>query len=83
LLLPESLRTELDSLAKESPIGAIKRLNQEGCTLKVAMTWVHHYLQFCKGREACTTPCPYCGKFLRTPRAKQCRFCGADWHDKS
>jgi GNAT superfamily N-acetyltransferase len=24
--------------------------------------------------------CPRCGKALRTPRAKQCRFCRADWH---
>lgn len=24
--------------------------------------------------------CPKCGKALRTPKAKQCRFCGADWH---
>ena len=24
--------------------------------------------------------CPHCGKPLRTPRAKQCRFCHADWH---
>jgi ribosomal protein S18 acetylase RimI-like enzyme len=24
--------------------------------------------------------CPQCGKPLRTPRAKQCRFCNADWH---
>lgn len=27
------------------------------------------------------SPCPYCGQLLRTPRAKQCRACGMDWHD--
>lgn len=25
--------------------------------------------------------CPYCGKPLRTERAKQCFECGKDWHD--
>ena len=25
--------------------------------------------------------CPKCGKLARTPFAKQCRFCGHDWHD--
>jgi predicted RNA-binding Zn-ribbon protein involved in translation (DUF1610 family) len=24
--------------------------------------------------------CPNCGKLARTPRAKQCRHCGHDWH---
>ncbi len=24
--------------------------------------------------------CPQCGKLARTPKAKQCRFCGYDWH---
>tara|TARA_R110000796_G_scaffold96719_1_gene202909 strand:+ start:309929 stop:310291 length:363 start_codon:yes stop_codon:yes gene_type:complete len=24
--------------------------------------------------------CPKCGKLARTPEAKQCRFCGHDWH---
>ena len=24
--------------------------------------------------------CPKCGGLARTPRAKQCRFCGNDWH---
>jgi hypothetical protein len=25
--------------------------------------------------------CPRCDKIARTPKAKQCRFCGYDWHD--
>lgn len=24
--------------------------------------------------------CPVCGKLARTPKAKQCRYCGHDWH---
>lgn len=24
--------------------------------------------------------CPECNKLTRTPKAKQCRFCGHDWH---
>lgn len=26
--------------------------------------------------------CPKCNKLARTPKAKQCRHCGYDWHDK-
>jgi hypothetical protein len=26
--------------------------------------------------------CPFCGKALKTPRAKQCLLCGADWHTR-
>jgi predicted RNA-binding Zn-ribbon protein involved in translation (DUF1610 family) len=24
--------------------------------------------------------CPQCGSVARTPKARQCRFCGFDWH---
>jgi hypothetical protein len=27
--------------------------------------------------------CPKCGKLARTPKAKQCRHCGHDWHTNS
>lgn len=26
--------------------------------------------------------CPKCREIARTPTARQCRFCGHDWHDK-
>jgi len=28
-----------------------------------------------------SVPCPCCGEPLRTPIARQCRFCKMDWHD--
>jgi hypothetical protein len=27
-----------------------------------------------------SSPCPHCGKALRTKLAQQCFHCGADWH---
>lgn len=27
--------------------------------------------------------CPKCGRLARTPKAKQCRYCGFDWHPDS
>ncbi|HVJ83500.1 MAG TPA: hypothetical protein VNC50_20710 [Planctomycetia bacterium] len=32
-------------------------------------------------RKGEPTRCPYCGKPLRTGKAKQCLECGTDWHD--
>ena len=26
--------------------------------------------------------CPRCGGLARTPKARQCRFCGKDWHNE-
>jgi len=45
-----------------------------GCSSGWAKLWVIH--------QEATVPCPYCGEPLRTSMAKQCRFCGRDWHDQ-
>ena len=33
------------------------------------------------GKELVFNCCPRCGRVARTPKARQCRFCGNDWHD--
>lgn len=38
---------------------------------------LHHRLAFFG------PPCPYCNRFLRNKKAKQCFECGMDWHDPS
>lgn len=37
-------------------------------------------LQEC-GDKVLLNLCPKCAALARTPTAKQCRFCGWDWHD--
>ena len=49
-----------------------------GCPLRWAKIWVVH-----DGRPRAKfpgPPCPFCGKPLRTSRAKQCPHCLSDWH---
>ena len=41
---------------------------------------IAQYLMEHHSSEIYINNCPKCGKLARTPRAKQCRHCGHDWH---
>jgi hypothetical protein len=34
-----------------------------------------------RGGEVIINRCPRCGRVVRTPAARQCLWCGHDWHD--
>ena len=61
-------------------MGIAELQHATGCSLAWAKVWVYHRGKPSAAKE--TRPCPYCGEPLRTSRAKQCRFCGRDWHDE-
>jgi hypothetical protein len=50
-----------------------------GCPERWAKIWVNH-LGKAKPRFL-GPPCPHCAKPLRTPAARQCPHCLADWHE--
>src|SRR5262245_33819108 len=51
-----------------------------GCTIRWAKIWALHPDGPQPHRRESGPPCPQCGEPLRTPMAKQCVNCGADWH---
>lgn len=78
--ISDQLEDEINGLIKDGfPISAIKRLREEtGLGLKGAKVYVDARIERIVRP---TIPCPYCGKDLRTDKAKQCLECGMDWHD--
>ncbi|HRH43187.1 MAG TPA: hypothetical protein PKY82_16265 [Pyrinomonadaceae bacterium] len=87
--LSEKDKKKYEEMALEKPIQAIKELKElTGCSLSEGKRWVdnkreekavEHYQKYLNSLP----PCPYCGEKLRTPVAKQCRFCLRDWHDEN
>ncbi len=73
---------EIRELEKTDSIAAFRAIRgASGCNLAWAKIWLLHPDGPQPKRTESETPCPYCGKCLRTDKAKQCFHCGMDWHD--
>lgn len=57
----------------------IKRLMADGPD-KFKLNWVKRILQT-QADKIVFNRCKVCGGLARTPQAKQCRFCGNQWHN--
>ncbi|MEM7245448.1 MAG: hypothetical protein AAF533_08890 [Acidobacteriota bacterium] len=70
---------ELRLLQKKNPGLAMRAIQEKtGASMYWAKLWVLHSHGVHEADPV--TPCPYCGEPLRTPKAKQCPHCKADWH---
>jgi hypothetical protein len=73
---------KISSLAIESPIRAIKELRDlTQCSIGEGKFLVNNLRE--ENYRENLPPCPFCGEKLRTPSARQCRFCLHDWHDEN
>ena len=55
-----------------------RRLASEGLRMFVTRTAQRILAEY--SDEIAFNNCPQCGAVARTPNARQCRFCGFDWH---
>jgi hypothetical protein len=71
-----------EMIGRARTIAAIMRLREAtGCSLADAKMWVDRDLEGLGiGRDRINNPCPYCGKPLRSAKARQCFECRMDWH---
>jgi len=76
--LSDRLRCDLLKLLEKGQVNDAVRLLRSvaGCTPACARSWVAHHGLACFRNPLC----PLCQRPLRTPSARQCRYCGSDWH---
>ena len=79
-LTPQGEARVRQLICQNRKIAALQELRAfTSCPISWAKLWVLH-----SGRAdavGTTAPCPYCGKPLKTARARQCQHCLMDWHD--
>jgi hypothetical protein len=69
-------------MREERTMAAIQELvAATNAPLAFAHLWVSHRGRPMPPDGFDPTPCPHCGKPVRTALAKQCRHCKRDWHD--
>ena len=80
-LKPED-QEKIEKMVLEKPIQAIQELrNLTHCSISEGKMSINELRE--KVWEENLPPCPFCGEKLRTPVAKQCRFCKRAWHDEN
>ncbi len=66
---------------KARPPRYLELAQETGLTPDAAKTWICHLNKPIRRRGKWNSAsCPRCGRWLRTPEARQCFHCGADWH---
>lgn len=69
------------SLAKTPPS---EIANETGLSEQLAKSWkLHRSKRIQRKGRMNSTPCPECGRWLRTSLANQCFHCGNEWHDQN
>ena len=69
------------TVRQEGPLRAAKKLREiTGCSIRDSKQWV---IDCNEEHIASSSGCPYCGCRLRSPEAKQCKWCMRDWHDEA
>ncbi|MCE9545954.1 MAG: hypothetical protein K8T25_10605 [Planctomycetia bacterium] len=77
--IPKDVAAEVDRLIREGlAISAIKQLRATGLGLASSKVYVDSRIERLARPKV---SCPYCGKNLKSAKAKQCFECCMDWHD--
>src|SRR5262245_64858708 len=76
-ILLHAARPEADTLSDDTEACRLASEGLRAFVTRTAQRILAEHLD-----ETAFNNCPQCGAVARTPKARQCRFCGFDWHGK-